>query len=74
MIIEQGEFQGRSALCVTCVDKGPGIPDLEKAMSDGYTTGNGMGFGLPGAKRLVDDFHIESKVNEGTLVRVVKWI
>jgi serine/threonine-protein kinase RsbT len=74
VFIDKGEHQGREALIVTCVDHGPGIANLEDAMADGFTSNTGMGLGLPGAKRLVDAFHIESKVNEGTLIRVAKWI
>ena len=72
--LDKGEHKGRYAFIITCVDHGPGIANLEKAMTDGYTTGMGMGYGLPGAKRLVDDFYIESIVNKGTTVRIVKWI
>lgn len=74
VFIDEGVVNGRNALIITCVDHGPGIPDLELAMNDGYTSGGGMGYGLPGAKRLVDDFHIETVVNQGTLVRIMKWI
>ena len=74
VFIDKGEYEDRQALIITCVDHGPGIADLEEAMVDGFTSNNGMGLGLPGAKRLVDAFHIESKVSEGTLVRVAKWI
>jgi len=63
----------KNTLIVTCVDQGPGIENLDLAMSDGYTSGNGMGFGLPGAKRLVDRFEIKSETNKGTIVRVMKW-
>lgn len=73
VIIEKGAIQGRTALIITCVDQGPGIEDLEMAMSDGYTSGMGMGYGLPGAKRLVDNFEIHSLPNIGTTVRVMKW-
>lgn len=73
IIIERGDFQARPALVVTCIDRGPGIEDIELAMRDGYTSGSGMGYGLPGAKRLVDDFFIESRVNGGTTIRIVKW-
>ena len=73
VLIERGEVDNHNALIVTCMDKGPGIEDLELAMSDGYTSSMGMGFGLPGAKRLVDRFEIRSKVNEGTTVRIMKW-
>ncbi len=73
VLIERGEVENHNALIVTCIDKGPGIENLELAMSDGFTSGMGMGYGLPGAKRLVDRFDILSKVNEGTSVRIMKW-
>jgi len=73
VVIESGNVDGHQALIVTCIDKGPGIENLELAMSDGFTSGLGMGYGLPGAKRLVDRFEIQSKVNEGTMVRIMKW-
>lgn len=63
----------RAGLRLTFVDQGPGIPDITLALRDGYTTGNGMGLGLGGAKRLVNDFHIESKVGEGTTVVITRW-
>jgi serine/threonine-protein kinase RsbT len=55
------------------VDAGPGIPDLNLALRDGFTTGNGMGLGLGGAKRLVNDFSIESTVGKGTRVTITRW-
>jgi serine/threonine-protein kinase RsbT len=72
--VHEGESEGHNALIVTCVDQGPGIEDMDLAMKDGFTSGVGMGLGLPGAKRLVDDFLILSRINEGTAVRVMKWI
>ena len=54
-------------------DHGPGIPDIAKAMEDGFSTGSGMGLGLAGAKRLMDQFEIESKVDQGTRVAATKW-
>jgi serine/threonine-protein kinase RsbT len=54
-------------------DEGPGIADVELALTDGYTTGGGMGLGLSGARRLVDDFHLESAPGTGTCVLVTKW-
>lgn len=54
-------------------DTGKGIPDIDKAMEDGYSTGKGMGLGLGGAKRLMDEFSIESTVETGTKVSVTKW-
>jgi serine/threonine-protein kinase RsbT len=58
---------------LTFEDHGPGIPDIEQAMAAGYTTGGGLGLGLPGAKRLMDDMEIESEVGKGTRVTVKKW-
>ena len=54
-------------------DHGPGIPDIEQAMELGYTTGGGLGMGLPGAKRLMDEMEIESEVGKGTRITVKKW-
>jgi serine/threonine-protein kinase RsbT len=64
---------GRRGVRVVASDDGPGIEDLEKALQDGYTTGGGLGLGLPGARRLVDDFEIETAPGEGTRVTLVKW-
>ncbi len=71
--IERGEVENHDALIVTCTDQGPGIENLELAMSDGFTSGMGMGYGLPGTKRLVDRFEIQSKMGDGTTVRIMKW-
>lgn len=54
-------------------DKGPGIPDIKKAMTDGFTTGKSMGLGLPGTKRLMSEFDIKTEIGKGTMVTVVKW-
>jgi serine/threonine-protein kinase RsbT len=59
---------------LTFEDKGPGIPDVEKAMEAGFSTGKGLGMGLPGAKRLMDELTIESKLGKGTTVVVRKWL
>ena len=64
---------GRTGLKLAFVDQGPGIPDIELAMKDGYTTGGGMGLGLGGAKRLSSEFHIDSKVGVGTTVTITRW-
>ncbi len=64
---------GRNGLRLTFEDRGPGIPDVEQAISDGFTTGQGMGLGLGGSKRLVNEFEIVSKVGEGTRVTVARW-
>ncbi len=63
----------RKALRMTFRDKGPGIPDIALALTDGYTTGNGMGLGMGGTRRLVDEFNVVSKVQEGTTVTILKW-
>lgn len=63
----------RSGLRVHFVDKGPGIPDIQLALRDGYTTGTGMGLGLGGAKRLVNEFDIQSAPGEGTHVTITRW-
>ncbi|HAZ31417.1 MAG TPA: ATP-binding protein [Dehalococcoidia bacterium] len=64
---------GRSGLEIRATDSGPGIADIELAMQDGYTSGNGLGVGLPGTKRLMDEFEIESEVGKGTRVTIRKW-
>ena len=63
----------RKGLRLTFEDKGPGIPDIEVALRDGYTTGTGLGLGLSGSRRLVNEFEIHSVVGEGTRVRVTRW-
>lgn len=63
----------RRGLRLTFTDKGPGIPDVELALKDGYTTGGGMGLGLGGARRLVNEFEIESRVGAGTRVVLARW-
>jgi serine/threonine-protein kinase RsbT len=63
----------RNGLRLTFEDKGPGIPDISLALRDGFTTGSGLGLGLGGAKRLVNEFDIASKVGEGTRVTITRW-
>jgi serine/threonine-protein kinase RsbT len=65
--------RGRRGIRVVARDEGPGIVDLERALTDGYTTGGGLGLGLPGARRLVDEFDIETAPGVGTTVTLVKW-
>ena len=69
-VIEQGNRRG---LRVIFKDDGPGIPEVAKAMQDGFSTGNGMGLGLPGAKRLVNEFALETTPCSGTCVTIVRW-
>ena len=64
---------GRRGLRLTFADKGPGIADLELALKDGYTTGGGLGLGLSGARRLSNEFEIESRPGEGTRVTITRW-
>ena len=64
----------RVGLELTFADRGPGIPDVEKALEMGYSTGKGMGLGLPGSKRLMDEMTIESTLGQGTTVVVRKWL
>lgn len=64
---------GRQGVRVTFEDQGPGIADIEQALKDGYTTGVGLGMGLGGSKRLVNDFDIWSEVGKGTRVTITKW-
>ena len=63
----------RQGVGLVFVDAGPGIPDIEQALRDGYTTGGGLGLGLGGSKRLVDEFDIDTRPGEGTAIAVVKW-
>ena len=64
---------GRAGLRLTFEDKGPGIPDVELALKDGYTTGSGLGLGLSGARRLSNEFEIQSRPGEGTRVTITRW-
>lgn len=63
----------RTGLSVTAADQGPGIPDIPQAMRDGFSTSGSLGIGLPGVRRLMDEFEITSQPNRGTTVTVKKW-
>jgi serine/threonine-protein kinase RsbT len=65
---------GRKALVVRAEDDGPGITDVERALEDGYSTGRGLGLGLPGARRLMDRLIVDSAPGKGTIVEMWKWI
>jgi serine/threonine-protein kinase RsbT len=69
--IERGE---RAGLAVVAEDRGPGIADLPRAMEDGYSTSGRLGLGLPGVRRLMDEFEVRSSKGQGTTVKVKKWI
>jgi serine/threonine-protein kinase RsbT len=71
--LEAVEEGARKGLRLTFEDQGPGIPDLARALTDGYTTGNGMGLGLSGSKRLVNEFDLWSEPGRGTRVTVTRW-
>jgi serine/threonine-protein kinase RsbT len=73
VLLELVENGTRSGLKLTFEDQGPGIPDIDQALTDGYTTGKGMGLGLSGAKRLSNEFEIWSKPGEGTRVSILRW-
>jgi serine/threonine-protein kinase RsbT len=64
---------GRRGLRMIFADQGPGIPDLNLALTEGYTTGNGLGLGLSGARRLMSEFEIDSVVGKGTTVTITRW-
>jgi serine/threonine-protein kinase RsbT len=72
-VLEAIQEGARRGLRLTFEDKGPGIADIGLALRDGYTTGGGLGLGLSGPKRLMNEFEIQSKVGEGTRVSVTKW-
>jgi serine/threonine-protein kinase RsbT len=69
-VVTRGRDNG---IRLTFKDKGPGIPDIPKALQDGYSTGKSLGLGLPGTKRLVNEFDLKSVVGEGTTVTIIKW-
>ena len=71
--IAQTEGDHSLGIEVVARDQGPGIPDVERALSEGYATGNGLGLGLPGAQRLMDEFSIETQPGRGTTVTMRKW-
>jgi len=71
--IEEVLQGSRRGIRLVFEDNGPGIPNIELAMKDGYTTGNGLGLGLSGAKRLSSEFFIDSRPGEGTRVTIVRW-
>ena len=73
VLIESVANGRENGVKVTFIDKGPGITDISLAMKDGYSTGKSLGLGLPGTKRLVNEFDIQSEVGKGTTVTIIKW-
>ena len=74
IVLRAQRGDGRWGLMVVASDEGPGIPELEKALTDGYSTSGSLGVGLPGSRRLMDSLEIDSEVGRGTTVTMVKWI
>lgn len=74
ILIEAIERDGRRGIEVVCSDQGPGIAEIDLVMQDGYSSQRGLGMGLPGTRRLMDEFDIESQVDIGTTVTVRKWL
>ena len=72
-IILRPQRDGRAGLVIIARDEGPGIPDLNRALQDGYSTSGSLGMGLPGTKRIMDEFSIASEVGRGTTVTMKKW-
>jgi serine/threonine-protein kinase RsbT len=72
--IEEIHMVNRKGIKITSVDEGPGIADIRRAMEDGFSTSGGLGAGLPGVKRLMDEFTIDSVIGEGTEIITVKWL
>ena len=74
VILGQAGKNGRPGIVIVARDEGPGIGDVAKALSAGYSTGQGLGLGLPGVRRLMDEFEIDSEPGHGTTVTVRKWL
>ncbi|MEC2058006.1 anti-sigma regulatory factor [Peribacillus psychrosaccharolyticus] len=72
--IEKVQRNGKAGMKIIAVDEGPGIKDIRKVMEDGYTTSGGLGAGLPGVKRLMDEFDIDSTPGKGTKILATKWL
>jgi serine/threonine-protein kinase RsbT len=73
MTIEELSNGSKMGIRLTFEDHGPGIPDIERALTDGFTSGSGMGLGLGGSKRLVNEFSIQSEVGKGTTITIARW-
>ena len=74
IIVREVHKGSKRGLEVVALDHGPGIPDVEKALQDGYSSARGLGLGLPGSRRLMDEFLIDSKVGKGTAITMKKWL
>jgi serine/threonine-protein kinase RsbT len=74
IILQAADEPNRRGIVVIARDQGPGMASVQDALRDGFSTGNSLGLGLPGARRLMDDFEIESAVGQGTTVTMKKWV
>jgi serine/threonine-protein kinase RsbT len=74
IILQTAEEPHRRGIVVIARDEGPGMADVDTALRDGYSTGNSLGLGLPGARRLMDDFKIVSSIGKGTTITATKWM
>jgi serine/threonine-protein kinase RsbT len=74
ILLEMTKFNNEDCLMICSKDHGPGIEDVEKAMSENFSTSGTLGLGLPGVKRIMDEFQIETSLGEGTTVRVFKYL
>ncbi len=74
VVVSRVQEPGRQGVLVVAQDTGPGIPDVSLALREGYTTGGGLGLGLPGARRLMEDFELSSEMGKGTTVIMRKWV
>lgn len=72
--IERLSIDGMKGMTIIASDEGPGIPDLRRVMEDGFSTSGGLGAGMPGVKRLMDDFKVDSEVGKGTTITATKWL
>ena len=73
MVLTECQHGPKQGIQIVARDKGPGIPDVARAMQDEFSTGKGLGLGLPGSKRLMDEFEVQSQVGQGTTVTMRKW-
>jgi len=74
IVLSATQQGARHGIVVVARDEGPGIPNIEQAMQDGFSTGKSLGLGLPGAKRLMDEFEIASELGKGTTITMKKWV
>ncbi|MDD7984288.1 anti-sigma regulatory factor [Lentisphaera marina] len=74
ILLEMTKFEGEECLMICSKDHGPGIEDIEKALSENFSTSGTLGLGLPGVKRIMDEFQIDSKLGEGTTIRTFKYL